>query len=185
MNALIELQALLDMFPDQQPLLSDAAHVAAPTVPEPYQSLLVHEHHMTLAMENYHQCLVDVQVLDRRPDPANYARKILLLKQGTDEVVQFAMIRFNFAYVTEEVKQAIIEEKTPLGRVLIAHNVLRHIDLNAIIRVQCGPTLARHFRCPENASTYGRLATIFCNNRPAVDLLEIVSPLAPTSPSAS
>ena len=176
-NALIELQSLLELFPDKPPLLREAEHVASSTTPEPYKTMLVHEHHMTVTMETYHQSSVDVRVLDRNPDEHNYARKILLLKQGTDEVVQFGIVRFNFDYVTNDVKREIIEEQIPLGRVLITHNVLRHIDLNAIIKVECGPALAAHFRCPEGTVTYGRLATIFCNNRPAVDLLEISAPL--------
>jgi len=176
-NALIELQSLLELFPDDLPLLLDAEHVPSSTTPEPYKSMLVHEHHMTVTMETYHRSPVDVRVLDRNPDEHNYARKILLLKQGTSDVVQFGVVRFNFEYVTDEVKQEIIAEKNPLGRVLITHNVLRHIDLNAILRVRCGPALAAHFQCPEGTVTYGRLATIFCNNHPAVDLLEISAPL--------
>ena len=132
---------------------------------------------MTVTMENYHRCSVEVRVLDRHHDENHYTRKILLLKQGTEQVVQFGIVRFNFEYVTDDVTQEIINEKTPLGRVLIQHNVLRHIDLGAIIKVNTGPELSRHFSCPEQTSTYGRLATIFCNNRPAVDLLEISSPL--------
>lgn len=177
MNALIELQSLLDLFPDNPPLLNSAEHVAGATTPEPYKGMLVHEHHMTVTMENYHRSAVEVQVLDRNPDEFNYGRKILLLKEGTDQVVQFGIVRFNFEYVTDEVKREIMGEQIPLGRVLITHNVLRHIDLNAILKVTCGPTLAQHFQCPENTVTYGRLATIFCNNRPAVDLFEISSPL--------
>jgi len=176
-NALIELQSLLDLFPDTPPLLNECEHIASSTTPEPYKTMLVHEHHMTVTMENYHLSPVEVQVLDRNPDENNYARKILLLKEGTDKVVQFGIVRFNFQYVTEQVKREIIDEQTPLGRVLITHNVLRHIDLNAILKMKCGPTLAKHFDCPEDTVTYGRLATIFCNNRPAVDLLEISSPL--------
>lgn len=176
-NPLVELNSLFELFPKSELLLAAAEHVPASTVPEPYQSMLVHDHHMTVTMENYHRCSVEVQVLDRQQDEKNYTRKILLLKQGTDEVVQFGIVRFNFEYVTEEVMQEIIDEETPLGRVLIQHNVLRHIDLGAILKVETGPTLSEYFSCPEKTITYGRLATIFCNNRPAVDLLEISSPL--------
>ncbi len=176
-NPLVELNSLLELFPNSGQLLASAEHVPASTVPEPYQSMLVHEHHMTVTMENYHRCSVEVRVLDRQQQDGNYTREILLLKQGTDEVVQFGIVRFNFEYVTEDVRQEIIDEKTPLGRVLIQHNVLRHIDLGAILKVETGPRLSEYFACPEKTVTYGRLATIFCNNRPAVDLLEISSPL--------
>ena len=176
MNPLVELKSLLELFPDPNPLLAKAEHVPASIVPEPYQSMLVHDHHMTVTMENYHRCSVEVRVLDRHQDENNYTRKILLLKKGTEQVVQFGIVRFNFEYVTEDVEQEIIEEKIPLGRVLIQHNVLRHIDLGAILKVETGAVLSEHFACPQQTTTYGRLATIFCNNRPAVDLLEISSP---------
>ena len=31
-----------------------------------------------------------------------------------------------------------VVQKTPLGRVLISHNVLRHIDLGAVLRITAG-----------------------------------------------
>lgn len=154
-------------------------HVPASTVPEPYKSLLVHEHHMTVTMENHHQTQVDVKVLDSRLDGEQYSRKILLLKSGTDSVVQFGIVRFNFEYVTRGVKEEILAGEIPLGRVLITHNVLRHIDLGAIVRLTLGPAGADYFACKEKTVTFGRLATIFCNNKPAVDLLEVSAPLKP------
>jgi len=105
------------------------------------------------------------------------SRKIILLKQGTEEVVQFGIVRFNFDYVTAEVSQAILSEKIPLGRILIEHNVLRHIDLGALLKIHPGPELCELFGCSPADETYGRLATIFCNHRPAVDLLEVSVPL--------
>jgi hypothetical protein len=62
--------------------------------------------------------------------------------------------------------------------VLINHNVLRHIDLGAILQITLGPGLSELMHAPEGAVTCGRLATIFCNKRPAVDLLEIPTPIA-------
>jgi hypothetical protein len=99
------------------------------------------------------------------------------LKHGTETVVQFGIVRFHLHYVTKAVRQEIISEKTPLGRILINHNVLRHIDLGAILEIAAGPALARHLQMPTGDVTYGRLATIFCNHQPAVDLLEIPAPL--------
>jgi hypothetical protein len=91
--------------------------------------------------------------------------------------VQFGLVRFNFDYVTAAVKAEILAEKTPLGRVLIQHNVFRHIDLGAIIRFTAAEGLCRYLPMTVGQQTYGRLATIFCNGNPAVDLLEISAPL--------
>jgi hypothetical protein len=86
-------------------------------------------------------------------------------------------VRFNLSYVTADVRREILAQKTPLGRILINHNVLRHIDLGAILEITAGPRLAAHFKMPESGITYGRMATIFCNRQPAVDLLEVSAPL--------
>jgi hypothetical protein len=176
-NPLTELEALFELFPESQPLVARAEHIPSSQTPEPYKQMLVHEHHMTVTMESYHGTSVDVRVLDQKFDEDMYCRKILLLKSGTEDVVQFGIVRFNFQYVTLEVKEQILSGEIPLGRVLINHNVLRHIDLGAIVKLTAGPGLASHLQMEEGATTYGRLATIFCNHRPAVDLLEVSAPL--------
>jgi len=179
-----ELRALCDLFPDGPPLFAQVEHVPSATTPEPYKSMLVHDQHMTVTMERYHGTSVDVQVLAERLLGDVYARKILLLKHGTSVPVQFGIVRFNLSYVTEPVRREILAKQTPLGRVLIEHNVLRHIDLGAILQFTAGPGLAAALQMPEGDRTYGRLATIFCNHQPAVDLLEISAPLTESRRSA-
>lgn len=176
MNPLAELNALVEPFPEPEQLIARAEHVAAPLMPEPYRVMLAHEHHMTVTMERHHGP-VDVTVLDRREVDGLYCRKSVLTKRETGEVVQLGFIRFDFRYVTSDVQDEIMSEKIPLGRVLIQHNVLRHIDLGALLKLEAGPGLAKLFRMTVGEVTYGRLATIFCNGRPAVDLLEITAPL--------
>lgn len=177
MNPLDELHSLTNLFPEREALFQNAKHIPSSLTPEPYKTMLVHEHHMTVAMETFHHSTVDVRILDRLHDGDLYARKILLLKHGTETVVQFGIVRFHLNYVTEAVRQEILGGNIPLGRILINHNVLRHIDLGAILEIAAGPALARHFEMPVGRVTYGRLATIFCNHQPAVDLLEISAPL--------
>jgi chorismate-pyruvate lyase len=172
-----ELKKLTELFPTDPPLIAKAEHVASAMVPEPYRGLLAHNSHMTVTMEEYHHSAVDVKILARVQEGDIYCRKIILLKSGTDEVVQFGIVRFDLQYVTAAVRKEILAGKTPLGRVLINHNVLRHIDLGAVLRISPGPELAKIFRAKAGSITYGRLATIFCNQQPAVDLLEISTPL--------
>lgn len=177
MNPHDELQSLVDLFPESEPLLLEAEHVPSQTLPEPYRRMLVHNHHMTVTMESFHGCPVDVRVIDRRLDGNFYNRKIVLLKSGTETVVQFGIVRFDLNYVTQSVRDEILAAQKPLGRVLIDHNVLRHIDLGAVLRISAGPALARYLQMTPGGITYGRLATIFCNRHAAVDLLEVTAPL--------
>lgn len=179
MNPIIELQQLISLFPEAEynPLYHHARHIAREAAPEPYHRMLVHEHHMTVTMESYHDCKVDVEVVDSRVVEDLYCRKILLRNDVTKDVVQFGIVRFNFEFVTDAVRKEIESQKIPLGRVLIQHNVLRHIDLGAIIELTAGPGLAHYLEMDEHTTTYGRMATIFCDGLPAVDLFEVSSPL--------
>ena len=177
MNPLDELSRLTGTFAEQQPLFANAEHVPAAMTPEPYRQMLVHDHHMTVTMERYHESTVDVRVLEQVLDGDVYSRKILLLKSGTEQVVQFGIVRFDFSFVTAAVREEILSEGIPLGRVLINHNVLRHVDLGAILKITAGPALADYLQMESGDVTYGRLATIFCNHKPAVDLLEITARL--------
>jgi hypothetical protein len=176
-NPVDEFHKLASSFPDSKPLVRNVEYIPASTTPEPYKGLLVHDLHMTVTMETFHRSPVEVKVIDRRLDGDVYSRKILLTKHGTNKVVQFGLVQFDFQYVTEAVKREIVEEQIPLGRVLINHNVLRQVDLNAILRITAGPGLAEYLQMPEGEVTYGRVATIFCNQKPAIDLLEISAPL--------
>ena len=175
MNPIDELHKLTAPFSLDAELFAKVEHIPSSLTPEPYKKLLVHDHHMTLAMEEFHRSPVRVQVLDRVRQGDVYCRKIIL-RTDDDRVVQFGLVRFDLSVVVPEVRDEILSERTPLGRILINYNILRYIDLGAILRFEVGPSLAQLFACSNSAVTYGRLATIFCNHRPAVDLLEISAP---------
>lgn len=177
MNPHDELKSLVSLFPSVSLLIERAEHVPSAMTPEPYKTLLAHNHHMTLAMESHHQSPVAVRVLAKHLEGDIYSRKIVLVKEGTDQVVQFGIVRFDLKSVSDRVRDEILGEQIPLGRILIQHNVFLQIDLGAILRITAGPGLSEALQMLQHGQTYGRLATIFCDGRPAVDLLEISAPL--------
>lgn len=177
MNPTDELNKLTSLFPDGDGLFERVEHVASALTPEPYKRLLVHEHHMTVTMEEFYHTPVVVKILDRNLERNIYSRKIVLERSDDGRVVQFGIVRFDLGVVLPTVRSEILSEKTPLGRILINYNVLRHIDLEAILQITAGPGLARLCDCRPGQATYKRLATIFCNQRPAVDLLEVPAPV--------
>jgi len=169
------LETLFGLFPPADDVPGHD-YVPAQQLPSPYQELLVHEHHMTVTVERHHGDLVDVRVLDRRRDQDSYARKILLALRGNGRVVQFGIMRIHLQYCSAAVRREIVAEQTPLGRILIQHNVLRRIEPTAFLRVVPSPAMAEWFGLHQRQPTYGRLALIYCNEQPAVELLEIVAP---------
>jgi hypothetical protein len=170
-----DLHRLLALFPPAT-YLDSHEFVSPDLMPEPYRGLLVHEHHMTVTVEKHHGGLVDVLVLQRKITDQSYARKILLALQKTGQVVQFGIMRVHLPECTPKVRQAIVSAQTPLGRILIENDVLRRIELTALLRVVPGPAMCEWFGLDSPRPTYGRLARIHCNGRPAVELLEIVAP---------
>ncbi len=156
--------------------LPEYAFVPPDAVPPPYRDLLVHNHHMTVTVESFHGDLVDVRILARKLEGDSYTRKIMLTLQGTGRVVQFGIARVHLDYCSAPVREAIVTGRTPLGRILIQHNVLRVVQPTGFLRVAAGPAVARWFGLAEPRPTYGRLAVIYCDGKEAIEVLEIVAP---------
>lgn len=150
--------------------------VPADAVPQPYHKLLVHKRHMTVTQEAYHGDRVDVRILDRRVDGDIYARKILLALHTSGRVVQFGIPRINLRYCSKAVREEILFGQTPLGRILINHKVLRRIEPTAYFRVTPSPAMMGWFGLDRPRFTYGRMGIIYCDERPAIEVLEIVAP---------
>lgn len=171
-----ELTALSDLFYPDLSALGHFALESAEEIPSVYRKLLAHEEHMTVTVEAHHGCLVDVEVVDRAEQPPHYARKILLRRRRDRAVVQYGLVRINFAWLDEPTQQEIRSEKIPLGRVLINHNILRRVRLLHLWRVEPGPELCKFFALDTPRITYGRTAIIECNGEGAIELIEIVAP---------
>jgi hypothetical protein len=170
------LDHLYGLFPDS-PDRPTAVEVPSVGVPQPYHKLLVHTHHMTVTVEEYYRSPVDVRVLECQKRGNEYARKSLLMAHSTGQVVQFGLVRINLGVCSEAVRNEIIEEKTPLGRVLIRHNMLRRIDPLAYLRVTLGEVMAEWFGVAPGTDTFGRVGVIYTGDRPAAEVLEILAPI--------
>lgn len=172
----VELDELIAIFYRDPSQLGQFVHCSSEELPAAYQAMLDHEQHMTVTVERRHDSPVDVQVLESRLTDSHYMRKILLRRQSDGRVVQYGIVRLALSALEPVVRDEIMAQKIPLGRVLILHNVLRQVQLNALWRVACGPELAQLFDLEVGQITYGRTALIYCNGEPAVELLEIVTP---------
>jgi chorismate-pyruvate lyase len=177
-HAAADLESLVRLFFDGLADIGAFEEVASSQMARDYRMLLAHQDHMTVTVERYHACPVDVEVLAVQLNEHHYARKILLRRQSDRAVVQFGIVRLNFAFVSDEVRRRVESQDTPLGRILIQHNVLRDVHLTKLWKVTPGPELQTHFGLPVPVPTYGRTALIDCDGEPAIELLEIVAPLA-------
>lgn len=106
---------------------------------------------------------------------AMFTRTSLLLRRDTGRVVQFGLVRIFLQFCSPPVRDEILARQTPLGRILISHDVLRTIHPTAFLRVIPGPALQEWYGLADPVPTFGRLAVITCDGQPAIEVLEIVA----------
>jgi chorismate-pyruvate lyase len=148
--------------------------IAVEAMPAKHRSLLAHNDHMTVALESFHKSPVTVAAMDEWRDDASYARTSLLSRQTDGAVVQFGIMRIWLADLPAAAQEEIAGKLAPLGRVLIEHNVLREVELITLWKIMPGPVLQQHLGISNTQPIYGRTAQILVDERPTVQLLEIV-----------
>lgn len=170
------LDSLFALFPGDR-FRVGVEPVSADGVPEPYRRLLVHTQHMTVTVEAYYADAVDVEVHEVARSGREYARKIALRLRAGRRVVQFGMVAVALDRLDPAVAAEIVAGKTPLGRVLIEHDVLREIQPVQFFRATLPADLAEVLGVPAGSVTYGRLGVITADGHPAVRVAEILTPI--------
>lgn len=156
--------------------LGDFVELIPADMPPEARKLLAHDRHMTVAVESFHSCPVNVVVLDSRKTENHYLRKILLTRTSDDAVVMFGIVRIMRCLLDPVVREKIEGEQIPLGRILIEHNVMRNVRLLSLWRVEPGQNLQRLFGMQERGTCYGRTALLYLDALPCIELLEILTP---------
>ena len=178
----VELARLLGDFPGE-PALGET-WLQPGDLPEPANTLLVHHHHMTVTLEAHYGGPVVLLALARRLEGQTYSRKLLLKDSGSSKVILFGIVRIHLDLVTDQVRELIMEEKIPLGRLLIDQGVLRRVERTALLSYPIRQVDRERFQVGneihDGTPIYGRLAMLYCDGKPAIELLEVVRPIAPT-----
>jgi len=170
------IEDLVALFYEETSQLGEIRECQIDEMPWRFADLLAHDGHMTETVEKLFDSPVDVSVLDRRFDQPYYAREIALHRKSDGQIVQYGIVRLDVTFLDDEVCEEIIAEKTPLGRILIEHDVMREVQLSALWEIKAGKRLAEVFKCAPGMLTYGRTAMILLDGDPVIELLEIVVP---------
>jgi hypothetical protein len=165
---------LATLFYESLSELGEFEPVGVDELPVNYRELLAHNDHMTVALEGWHKSHVSVAALDEWRDEASYARTSLLSRQSDGAVVQFGMMRIWLTDLPAAAQEEIAGKRAPLGRVLIDHNVLREVELITLWKIIPAKVLQQHLGVNGKLPIYGRTAQILVDERPTVQLLEIV-----------
>ncbi|MBW7907250.1 MAG: hypothetical protein LC135_01570 [Phycisphaerae bacterium] len=170
------LADLCDGFFDDAEWVSRCPRIAAADLDEPFRTLLAHREHMTERLAAYYGKPVELRVLREQRDPGEYARKILLTLRGEPTRVELGVVRLNLAFVTRAVRDEILASRAPLGDILIRHGVFRRVSPRWYFSFPPDTPAARELG---GQPAFGRVGTIYCDEEPAIDLLEVVTAAGP------
>ena len=144
-------------------------------IPHPTDALLVHHEHMTEVLRRRYGRPVQVQVLDEHLNGDHYTRKVSLTPTGGGPVVEWGVVRMDLRYIPDDVRKEILAKQSPLGEILIRHNVHRRIKPRWFMRFPARGPMLTFFGEAGAVPLYGRIGTIYCDEKPAIELLEIVT----------
>ena len=171
-EALLELCAPFVTAPHDRP---ECEVVSPEQMPEPFHWLLVLKNHMTKVLEAQYGRPMELEVVEHHLEDEFYTRRILLRETGHHDVVEIGIVRLNFRYMSHAVRDEILARHTPLGAILIRHKILRRVEPRWYLRFPPNAPLLARAGVNFPHTTYGRIATIYCNHEPAIELLEIVT----------
>lgn len=145
-------------------------------LPTDARKLLVHRAHMTRVLQDHYGEAVSLQVQRAQLTGDAYRRQITLSLPSTSAIVELGLVRIHLQFVPPAVKREILDQQTPLGAILIAHDVLRIIEPRWFFTTDADSPLVRSFHLDlPGGPLFGRLGTIYCNGAPAIDVLEIIT----------
>src|SRR5204863_6074692 len=103
--------------------LPEVTVIEGSAVPEPYQTLLVHNGDMTPALESFHKGTIHLRLMQTRQEKDAYFREVLLLLDGSDKPVEFGAIKINLEHFDAASRADILQGRRPLGTIMRQQHV--------------------------------------------------------------
>lgn len=153
----------------------DFEPVPATALPGSMAALLAHRGHMTAVIEAHYGAGVAVQVLQRCRKAQSYAREILLTLPG-GRVVQYAVVDIALQRCPPAVRDEILAERRPLGRILQAIAADLRVEAVGFVRARLPAALATLFGVSPGTVAWGRLVRIHVGAECLIEGLEVLAP---------
>ena len=151
--------------------------IEAAEVPEPWQSLLVHQTDMTSTLEDFYKEQLHTEVLTRHMVENEYFREVALVLNGSGKRVEFGAIKIMLDLFPIEARQEILREQQPLGRILAVFGISFASRPRAFLRMAPDDFVRRALNLKEPRCLHGRRNTLVdAWERPLAEIVEILPP---------
>jgi chorismate-pyruvate lyase len=146
-------------------------------MPEPYKSLLVHERDMTSTLENFHHHRVRLNLIGRQISGSDYFREVVLVPEDGGEPVEFGAIHIHLNQFDANVRDLILAERLPLGRILNDNHIAYISRPKAYLRLASDRTIDSLLMLRGAHILYGRRNTLADSvGQPLAEIVEILPP---------
>jgi len=151
-------------------------------IPPLHKDLLFPCHHMTPTLENYFNSLATLNVLEvhhqHRDQGSFYARKITL-SFGT-KIAELALMVVDLTQLNEMVVKDVVAASIPMGRILSSHKVATKVTVHHLVCLENDVEEPHNGKKEDDGENiifpaFARVASIQCDGKPAIRLLEILN----------
>jgi chorismate-pyruvate lyase len=125
-------------------------------VPEPYRSLLVHQHDMTPTLEDAYGQSIQLRVLQYEFSGNVVSRQVVLVTEGGARPVAFGAIKIELEHFPPEARRLVLERKHPLGAILRAQGIEHASRPDTYIQVQADAVIDSALGLAGGGLLYGR-----------------------------
>ena len=151
--------------------------VAPGQIPQPYQSLLVHDTDMTLTLERHFGDRLTLRPLSTFTSGRSYFRRVLLVQEYSGRPVEMGAIRMRLDVFNQRLRSKILRNTTPLGRLLRDGKFQYRSHVKAYLKVTPNSEMMGVFWMREPRVLYGRRTEVFHRDMKIGDIVEVL-PLA-------
>jgi chorismate-pyruvate lyase len=152
-------------------------------VPEPYRQLLVHSKDMTPTLQGFYQQPIGLTVLSREIEQEEYLREVVLKVGDNGKTVEYGVIRICLGHFPARARQRVLEERQPLGGILLSEGIPHISWPQAFFRVQSDVHTETVLGLTMPCVLYGRRNVLLDGTRRLLaEVIEILAPVADGRP---
>ncbi|MCE2543618.1 MAG: hypothetical protein J4F30_09335 [Acidobacteria bacterium] len=143
-------------------------------IPLPYRSLLVHDSDMTLTLERHFGGRVMLRPLSTFTNRGSYFRRVLLVQEYAGQPVEMGAIRMELDAFGDRIRQQIVKNEIPLGRILRDGRFQYTSRVKAFMQVTPNAEMMGVFWMREPRVLYGRRTEILQHGAKIGDIVEVL-----------
>ena len=130
--------------------------IEAESLPAPYHDLLVHQRDMTSTLESFVGQPLRLRVLEKRVEAGMLCRRVLLVGERDDAVVEFGAIQIHLTALPASAQTEVLACERPLGAILTHHRMAFLSAPRVFFRVHPDSDTSRLLHLSADTWLYGR-----------------------------